>query len=118
MTAADLFVEEFHARALAAGLRPDGAPRDAPWGERFFHLTDPDGHELSFAMPLPGTATGPPPPGERDAPARAAERSRSPPLLVVHQMPDVAAAGHGEQPQPAAAGPAAQGLQHRPGDFA
>ena len=25
------------------------SPRDAPWGERFFHVTDPDGHELSFA---------------------------------------------------------------------
>ena len=45
-------VDEFHARAVAAGLRPEGAPRDAPWGERFFHLTDPDGHELSFAQPL------------------------------------------------------------------
>jgi hypothetical protein len=32
--------------------RPDTAPRDAEWGERFFHLTDPDGHELSFASPL------------------------------------------------------------------
>jgi catechol 2,3-dioxygenase-like lactoylglutathione lyase family enzyme len=28
------------------------SPRDAPWGERFFHITDPDGHELSFAEPL------------------------------------------------------------------
>ena len=37
-------------RALkAAGLNPQGLPRDAPWGERFFHLVDPDGHELSFA---------------------------------------------------------------------
>ena len=27
-------------------------PRDAEWGERYFHLTDPDGHELSFARPL------------------------------------------------------------------
>jgi uncharacterized glyoxalase superfamily protein PhnB len=27
-------------------------PRDAEWGERFFHLSDPDGHELSFARPL------------------------------------------------------------------
>jgi hypothetical protein len=26
-------------------------PRDASWGERYFHLQDPDGHELSFAMP-------------------------------------------------------------------
>jgi hypothetical protein len=33
-------------------LMVDTAPRDAEWGERFFHLTDPDGHELSFAWPL------------------------------------------------------------------
>ena len=40
-------------RALkAAGLKPDAPPRDAPWGERFFHITDPDGHELSFAALL------------------------------------------------------------------
>ncbi|MEC7657646.1 MAG: VOC family protein, partial [Pseudomonadota bacterium] len=25
---------------------------DASWGERYFHITDPDGHELSFAHPL------------------------------------------------------------------
>ena len=48
----DTDVDALHARALAAGLRPDTAPRDAEWGERFFHLTDPDGHELSFAWPL------------------------------------------------------------------
>jgi len=29
------------------------SPKDAPWGERFFHVTDPDGHEISFAEPLP-----------------------------------------------------------------
>ncbi len=46
-------VDAFHARALAAGLKPDNAPVDADWGERFFHLTDADGHELSFAEPLP-----------------------------------------------------------------
>ena len=28
-------------------------PRNASWGERYFHLQDPDGHELSFAKPLP-----------------------------------------------------------------
>jgi uncharacterized glyoxalase superfamily protein PhnB len=28
------------------------APTDAPWGERYFHLRDPDGHELSFAKLL------------------------------------------------------------------
>ena len=39
-------------RALAAGFRPETSPADAPWGERFFHLRDRDGHELSFARPL------------------------------------------------------------------
>ena len=45
-------VDEVHERALAAGLSPEMAPSDAPWGERYFHLRDPDGHELSFARPL------------------------------------------------------------------
>ena len=33
------------------GFEPD-KPRDAIWGERYFHMRDPDGHELSFARPL------------------------------------------------------------------
>ena len=45
-------VDSLHASVIAAGYRADTAPRDAEWGERFFHLTDPDGHELSFAKPL------------------------------------------------------------------
>ena len=45
-------VDALHARAVRAGLRPAAPPRDAEWGERYFHLTDPDGHELSFARPL------------------------------------------------------------------
>ena len=45
-------VDALHQRAVAAGLAPDFAPRDASWGERYFHITDPDGHELSFARPL------------------------------------------------------------------
>jgi catechol 2,3-dioxygenase-like lactoylglutathione lyase family enzyme len=45
-------VDAQHARACSAGLSPDFAPRDAPWGERYFHIIDPDGHELSFARPL------------------------------------------------------------------
>ena len=45
-------VDGLYARLVAAGVRPDTAPRDAAWGERFFHLTDPDGHELSIAWPL------------------------------------------------------------------
>lgn len=27
-------------------------PLDAPWGERYFHVREPDGYELSFAHPL------------------------------------------------------------------
>ena len=45
-------VDAAHAFALAAGLSPHGAPQDAAWGERYFHLSDPDGHELSIARPL------------------------------------------------------------------
>ena len=45
-------VDETHQRAVAAGLQPEAAPADAEWGERYFHITDPDGHELSFARPL------------------------------------------------------------------
>jgi uncharacterized glyoxalase superfamily protein PhnB len=33
------------------GFHPEG-PQDASWGERYFHLPDPDGHELSFARPI------------------------------------------------------------------
>src|SRR5262245_52196398 len=45
-------VDALYERALSAGWQPSTAPRDAEWGERYFHLTDLDGHELSFARPL------------------------------------------------------------------
>jgi uncharacterized glyoxalase superfamily protein PhnB len=45
-------VDAVYAKALDAGFAPSTTPRDAEWGERYFHLTDPDGHELSFARPL------------------------------------------------------------------
>ncbi|WP_233834323.1 VOC family protein [Paraburkholderia sp. ZP32-5] len=45
-------VDAIYNKALAAGLQPSFAPSDASWGERYFHITDPDGHELSFARPL------------------------------------------------------------------
>ena len=45
-------VDAFYKHAIAQGLHPDATPRDAPWGERYFHITDPDGHELSFARLL------------------------------------------------------------------
>ena len=45
-------VDALYRSVVAAGYRPDRPPRDAEWGERFFHLTDPDSHELSFAWPV------------------------------------------------------------------
>jgi catechol 2,3-dioxygenase-like lactoylglutathione lyase family enzyme len=27
-------------------------PENAPWGERYFHIRDPDGYQISFAQPL------------------------------------------------------------------
>ena len=49
------WVDDVHAmyeRALAHGIAPEMEPTDAPWGERYFHVRDPDGHELSFAKLL------------------------------------------------------------------
>ena len=30
----------------------ESKPLDASWGERFFHMLDPDGYKLSFATPV------------------------------------------------------------------
>src|SRR5438128_5164098 len=35
-------VDEFHSHLSSRGYRCR-EPRDAPWGERFFHVEDPDG---------------------------------------------------------------------------
>jgi catechol 2,3-dioxygenase-like lactoylglutathione lyase family enzyme len=58
-------VDVTYETALAAGMMPEFKPRDAPWGERYFHLRDPDGHELSFARPLETKEDGSPS-GESD----------------------------------------------------
>lgn len=47
-------VDALYRRAVGAGYQPSTMPRDAEWGERYFHLIDADGHELSFARPLKG----------------------------------------------------------------
>jgi catechol 2,3-dioxygenase-like lactoylglutathione lyase family enzyme len=44
-------VDAFWTRLKERGFNPE-IPRDASWGERYFHMHDPDGHELSFARPL------------------------------------------------------------------
>jgi catechol 2,3-dioxygenase-like lactoylglutathione lyase family enzyme len=47
-------VDAQYETALKAAFAPEAPPRDAEWGERYFHLRDPDGHELSFAKVLEG----------------------------------------------------------------
>lgn len=53
-------VDVFHRQAVANGLQPQAAPCDATWGERYFHIADPDGHELSFATPIGEQSSGSP----------------------------------------------------------
>jgi catechol 2,3-dioxygenase-like lactoylglutathione lyase family enzyme len=44
-------VDAFWTHLCKKGFQPE-RPRDASWGERYFHMPDPDGHELSFARPI------------------------------------------------------------------
>lgn len=44
-------VDRLWAHLKQKGFTPE-RPQDASWGERYFHVRDPDGHELSFARPL------------------------------------------------------------------
>jgi catechol 2,3-dioxygenase-like lactoylglutathione lyase family enzyme len=44
-------VDAIWRRFCDLGFMPE-SPRDASWGERYFHMLDPDGHELSFAKRL------------------------------------------------------------------
>jgi hypothetical protein len=45
-------VDAIHGALLAAGHIPMMAPANASWGERYFHVQDPAGHEVSIARPL------------------------------------------------------------------
>lgn len=45
-------VDDAHRRFVELGYRPETEPVDAPWGERYFHIRDPDGHQMSVAAPL------------------------------------------------------------------
>ncbi len=44
-------VDAFWTHLKEKGFKPD-TPQNASWGERYFHVHDPYGHELSFARPL------------------------------------------------------------------
>ena len=50
-------VDPLWAHLREKGFDPE-IPRDASWGERYFHMLDPDGHELSFARPLQRRSSG------------------------------------------------------------
>ncbi len=41
-------LEELHARLVASGLKPEGPPRERPWGERTLCISDPDGNGIEF----------------------------------------------------------------------
>ena len=45
-------VDAIYELAVANGFEVEAEPRDAAWGERYFHVLDPSGHQLSFAKPL------------------------------------------------------------------
>ena len=45
-------VDALYRRLVDSGWTVVQAPEDAAWGERYFHVQDPDGHEISFASPL------------------------------------------------------------------
>ena len=45
-------VDTIYRRLVDAGLVTSTEPAHASWGERYFHINDPDSHELSFAKLL------------------------------------------------------------------
>ena len=45
-------VDAYHSQFLFAGYEVEFAPRDAEWGERYFHAHDPSGNRLSFTSKL------------------------------------------------------------------
>ena len=48
----DLFAYMENDETISEFGKLESKPRDATWGERFFHALDPDGYKLSFATPI------------------------------------------------------------------
>ena len=38
-------------KSISEMISFENKPMDAPWGERYFHIIEPDGYQLSFAEP-------------------------------------------------------------------
>jgi lactoylglutathione lyase len=41
-------VDELYEQVRAAGIEPEGPPANRSWGERTFHVKDPDGNLIEF----------------------------------------------------------------------
>jgi catechol 2,3-dioxygenase-like lactoylglutathione lyase family enzyme len=41
-----------HDEYISKSILFENEPTNAPWGERFFHIREPNGYQLSFAQPL------------------------------------------------------------------
>ena len=41
-----------HDEYVSKSIVFESEPTNAPWGERFFHIREPNGYQLSFAQPL------------------------------------------------------------------
>jgi hypothetical protein len=41
-----------HNEHISKSIIFENEPTNAPWGEKFFHIREPDGYQLSFAQPL------------------------------------------------------------------
>ncbi|WP_148685394.1 VOC family protein [Candidatus Nitrosocosmicus hydrocola] len=39
-------------KSISNLIRLENEPVDAPWNERYFHIREPDGFQLSFAQPI------------------------------------------------------------------
>lgn len=47
-------VDALYEQVRAAGIEPEGPPANRWWGERTFHVSDPDGNRIEFDSRLDG----------------------------------------------------------------
>jgi len=49
-----LYLHMRNSKKISKLISFENEPIDAKWGERYFHVLDPDGYQLAFATPLIG----------------------------------------------------------------
>jgi uncharacterized glyoxalase superfamily protein PhnB len=52
-------LDEFYQEVTRKGVRPESEPQDSQYGERFFIVVDPDGHEIWYGRYGSGVAGEP-----------------------------------------------------------